>query len=106
MAEHAHSHGAIDSSLLTSEKAIAAVRWSMLGLLLTALLQLLIVAFSGSMGLLADAIHNLGDATTAIPLWIAFKLAQRPATTRFTYGYGRVEDLAGLGIVLTMLISA
>ena len=58
------------------------------------------------MGLLADGIHNLADATTAIPLWIAFKLSQRPPTKRFTYGYGRVEDLAGLGIVATILVSA
>jgi cation diffusion facilitator family transporter len=78
----------------------------MAGLLTTAALQMMIVAFSGSMGLLADGIHNLGDATTAIPLWIAFKLAQRKPTKRFTYGYGRVEDLAGLGIVAAILISA
>jgi cation diffusion facilitator family transporter len=61
---------------------------------------------SGSVALLADTIHNLGDAATALPLWIAFRLARRKPTKRFTYGYGRVEDLAGLVIVLTILVSA
>jgi cation diffusion facilitator family transporter len=56
--------------------------------------------------LLADTIHNLADATTAIPLWIAFRLAQRKPTATFTYGYGRVEDLAGIAIVLIILFSA
>ena len=64
------------------------------------------VAISASVAFLADTIHNLGDAVTAIPLWIAFRLARRPATQRFTYGYGRVEDLAGVSIVLIILASA
>ena len=58
------------------------------------------------MALLADTIHNFGDAATAIPLWIAFRLARLKPTKRFTYGYGRVEDLAGVAIVLTILFSA
>jgi cation diffusion facilitator family transporter len=61
---------------------------------------------SGSVGLLADTIHNFADASTAIPLGIAFWLARRHATRRFTYGLGRVEDFAGLAIVLTVLVSA
>ena len=61
---------------------------------------------SGSVALLADTIYNIGDATTAIPLWIAFVLARRKPTPTFTYGYGRVEDLAGLIIVVIILISA
>ncbi len=61
---------------------------------------------TGSVALLADTIHNVADATTAIPLWIAFKLAQRKPTATFTYGYGRVEDLAGIAIVLVILFSA
>jgi cation diffusion facilitator family transporter len=56
--------------------------------------------------LLADTIHNIGDAATAVPLWIAFKLARRKPNRRFTYGYGRVEDLAGIAIVFTILLSA
>jgi cation diffusion facilitator family transporter len=76
------------------------------GLLVTAIFQAVIVAFSGSVALLADTIHNIGDAATAVPLWIAFVLARRKPSPRFTYGYGRVEDLAGVAIVLTILSSA
>lgn len=65
-----------------------------------------IVLISGSVALLADTIHNIGDAATAIPLWIAFMLARRKPSKRFTYGLGRVEDLAGVAIVLTILFSA
>jgi cation diffusion facilitator family transporter len=75
-------------------------------LLATALFQVIIVFLSGSVALLADTIHNVGDAATAIPLWIAFRLARRKPSNRFTYGYGRVEDLAGVAIVLTLLFSA
>src|SRR5258706_10495188 len=61
---------------------------------------------SGSVGLLADGIHNVSDALTAIPLWIAFMLARRPATRRYTYGYGRAEDIAGVIIVLMIFLSS
>ena len=64
------------------------------------------MVISGSVALLADTIHNIGDATTAIPLWIAFMLACRKPTATFTYGYGKVEDLAGIIIVLIILFSA
>jgi cation diffusion facilitator family transporter len=73
---------------------------------LTASVQLAVVLLSGSVGLLADTIHNFGDAATAIPLWVAFALARRRPSTRFTFGYGRVEDLAGILIVLIILFSA
>jgi divalent metal cation (Fe/Co/Zn/Cd) transporter len=56
--------------------------------------------------LLADTIHNFSDALTAVPLWIAFALARRPATRSFTYGYGRAEDIAGVIIVLIIFASA
>jgi cation diffusion facilitator family transporter len=72
----------------------------------TAVFQAVIVFFSGSVALLADTIHNIADAGTAIPLWIAFTLARREPSRRFTYGYGRVEDVAGIMIVLTILFSA
>ncbi len=101
-----HTHGAIDPSIITTERGIWAIKWSFAGLFATAIFQIIIVMFSGSVALLADTIHNIGDAATAIPLWIAFKLARRKPSRRFTYGYGRVEDLAGLAIVLTILISA
>lgn len=103
---HDHLHGAVDPSLLTPERGIWAIKWSFLGLMATALLQVVIVVWSGSVALLADTIHNFGDASTAVPLWIAFRLARRKPTKRFTYGYGRVEDLAGVVIVLTILFSA
>jgi cation diffusion facilitator family transporter len=104
--KHDHVHGATDAILLTTERGIWAVKWSLIGLSLTAAFQIIIVFYSGSVALLADTIHNIGDATTAIPLWIAFALARRKPSRRFSYGYGRVEDLAGVVIVLTILFSA
>jgi cation diffusion facilitator family transporter len=104
--EHNHTHGTIDPTLLTTERGIWAVKWSLIGLGATAVLQAVIVFFSGSVALLADTIHNIADAGTAIPLWIAFTLAKRQPSRRFTYGYGRVEDVAGVMIVLTILFSA
>jgi cation diffusion facilitator family transporter len=103
---HTHSHDAVDPKLLSTQRGIRAVKWSFAGLLVTALIQLVIVFLSGSVALLADTIHNFGDASTAIPLWIAFSLARREPSRRFTYGYGRLEDLAGVVIVLTILFSA
>ena len=103
--DHDHTHGALDPALLTTEKGIWAVKWSLLGLLLTAVLQSAIVAFTSSVALLADTIHNFGDAATAIPLWIAFLMARRKPSKRFNYGYGRVEDVAGIVIVLIMFVS-
>lgn len=101
-----HTHGVIDPSVFTTQRGIWAIKWSFFGLLATALFQVVIVLLSGSVALLADTIHNFGDAATAIPLWIAFMLARRKPSKRFTYGYGRVEDLAGVAIVLTILFSA
>jgi cation diffusion facilitator family transporter len=103
---HNHTHGTIDRALLTTHRGIWAVKWSLIGLAATAVLQVVIVFFSGSVALLADTIHNTGDATTAIPLWLAFALARRQPSRRFTYGYGRVEDVAGVIIVLIILLSA
>ena len=103
---HEHTHGIIDPTLITSERGIWAVKWSLVGLAITAILQMVIVILSGSVALLADTIHNLGDAMTAIPLWIAFALARRKPSPRFTYGYGRVEDVAGVFVVLIILLSA
>jgi cation diffusion facilitator family transporter len=82
------------------------VQVSLTGLFVTALFQAVIALVSGSTGLLADTIHNGADAFTAIPLWTAFVLARRPATPRYTYGYGRAEDVAGALIVLLMVLSA
>ena len=103
---HSHTHGTIDPAIFATQRGIWAIKWSFLGLLATALFQVIIVVLSGSVALMADTIHNFGDAATAIPLWIAFMFARLKPNRRFTYGYGRVEDLAGVAIVLTILFSA
>jgi cation diffusion facilitator family transporter len=103
---HGHTHGVIDPSVAATERGVWAVKWSFVILALTAALQLVVVLLSNSVALLADMIHNVGDATTAIPLWIAFVLARRKPSKRFTYGLGRVEDLAGLMVVAIILFSA
>jgi cation diffusion facilitator family transporter len=103
---HGHSHGAVDASITTTARGIWSIKWSFVILAVTAALQLAVVFASGSVALLADTIHNIGDATTAIPLWVAFMLARRKPSATFTYGYGRVEDLAGILIVLIILFSA
>jgi len=103
--DHDHTHGAIDPTLLTTEKGIWAVKWSMIGLLLTALPQAAVAMLTSSVALVADTIHNFGDAVTAVPLWIAFLMARRKPSKRFSYGYGRVEDLAGIVIVFIMFAS-
>lgn len=100
---HDHSHGIPDPIVLTTQRGIWAVKWSCVWLLCTALIQAVIVWLSGSVALLADTLHNVGDAATALPLWLAFSLARRPPSSRFTYGYGRAEDLAGVFIVVVIL---
>jgi cation diffusion facilitator family transporter len=96
----------VDPTIATSERGIWAIKWSFVGLMATALLQLVVVLMSGSVALLSDTIHNFGDAATAIPLGIAFALTRLGVSRRFTFGYGRVEDLAGVVIVLIILFSA
>ena len=66
--EHGHTHGAVDPSIATSERGIFAVKWSFVGLFATAVVQIIVVFLSGSVGLLSDTIHNFGDAATAVPL--------------------------------------
>ncbi len=107
---HMHGHDdedlMSDSVLTTSQEGIRALQWSLLSLLLTAVMQIVIVAISGSVALLADTIHNFADATTAIPLWIAFALNRRQPARGFTYRYGKAEDLAGAFVVLVIFGSA
>ena len=106
---HGHSHAAItplsDPALATSA-GIFAVKASLVVLLVTAIFQLGVSLRSGSVALLADTIHNFADALTAIPLWLAFSLSRRLRNTRYTYGYGRAEDLAGAAIVALIFFSA
>jgi cation diffusion facilitator family transporter len=104
-----HSHDAADSldaALESSEKGIRAVKISLIALGLTAVAQLSVVAISGSVALLADTIHNFSDALTALPLWLAFLVGRRAPTRRYTYGYGRAEDLAGLFVIAMIALSA
>ncbi|NGP08376.1 cation transporter [Rhodococcus sp. 14C212] len=104
-----HSHDAADSvddALESSEIGIRAVKISLVALGITAVAQLAVVAVSGSVALFADTVHNFSDALTAIPLWIAFALGRRAATRRYTYGFGRAEDLAGLFVVAMITLSA
>jgi cation diffusion facilitator family transporter len=103
---HRHSHTTPDPVMTTTGKGSRAVLWSFAALFATAACQAVVVFFTGSVSLLADTIHNLGDAATAIPLWVAFRLARKRPNDRFTYGYGRVEDLAGVIVVGIILVSA
>ena len=104
-----HSHDAsdsIDGALESSAAGIRAVKVSLVALGATSIAQLVIVLTSGSVALLADTIHNVSDALTAIPLWIAFALGTRSATRRYTYGFGRAEDVAGLFVIAMIALSA
>ncbi len=104
-----HSHDAsdsIDGVLESSAAGIRAVKISLLALGATAIAQLVIVLISGSVALLADTVHNFSDALTAIPLWVAFALGTKAATRRYTYGFGRAEDIAGLFVVAMITLSA
>ncbi len=104
---HSHDHSeSIDDALQSSETGMRALKISFGVLMGTAILQAAIVWFTGSVALLSDTIHNFSDALTAVPLFIAFRLGRRTATRRYTYGYKRAEDLAGLFIVLMILLSA
>lgn len=103
---HTHDHTELAHDMADNELGIRTVKLAFLALGLTTLLQIVIVLSSGSVALLADTVHNLGDALNSIPLWIAFVLARRAATKRYTYGYGRAEDIAGLLIVVSIGFSA
>lgn len=104
---HSHDPSAlIDGPLSASAEGTRALKVSVAGLTLTAMLQLGVFAISGSVALLSDTIHNFADALTAVPLGIAFMLGRRAATTRYTYGYGRAEDLAGIFIVTVIAVSS
>lgn len=103
---HGHTHGVIDPTIATTARGIWAIKWTFIILAVTAILQIFVVILTGSVALLADTVHNIGDAATAIPLLIAFLLARKKPNDRFTYGYGKVEDIAGVIIVGLILFSA
>jgi cation diffusion facilitator family transporter len=93
--EHGHSHGLVDRSIVRSRAGLRAVSWSLVVLLLTAAAQALVFVLTGSVALLADLIHNFGDALTALPLGIAFLLRSFSA-----------EKRAGLFVVGAIFVSA
>jgi cation diffusion facilitator family transporter len=104
---HSHDPGdSLDDALTSDRRGIRALKVSLLALGFTAVAQLAVVLVSGSVALLADTIHNFSDALTAIPLWIAFAIGGRAATRRYTFGYRRAEDLAGLFVLLMIAASA
>lgn len=104
-----HSHDAadqIDDALEANAAGRRALFISLIGLGVTAVLQAVVVVLSGSVALLGDTLHNVADALTAVPLLVAFTLARRPANKRYTYGYGRAEDLGGVFVVAMILLSS
>jgi cation diffusion facilitator family transporter len=105
----AHAHGPADQtdSALGAEADGRRALLGSLGILaVTAAMQLMVVGFTGSVALLTDGLHNVADAFTALPLLIAFAVSRRPPTKRYTYGYGRTEDIAGLFVVIIIAFSA
>jgi cation diffusion facilitator family transporter len=104
-----HSHDAadkVDAVMEASREGIRALWIGLAGLGLTAAIQAVVAVASGSVALLGDTLHNVADALTAVPLGIAFVVGRRAPTRRYTYGYGRAEDLAGIVIVLFIAASS
>jgi len=104
--DHSHADLAGDAAFLDNQLAIRTVWIALIALGLTTVLQVVIYAASGSVALLADTVHNLGDALNSAPLLFAFYIARRAANKRYTYGYGRLEDIAGVFIVISIGFSA
>lgn len=104
--DHSHSDLASDRAFLDNRLAVRTVWIALIALGLTTALQIVIYIASGSVALLADTVHNLGDALNSIPLLFAFYVARRAANRRYTYGYGRLEDIAGVFIVISIGFSA
>src|SRR5205809_1020201 len=103
---HGHEHGRVDADLYGNRAGLRAVQISTAGMFIVAAIQFAIAGIGGSAGLFADALHNLGDVLTTVALWIAFVIFNRAANQRYTYGYHRAEDLAGIFIVLVIIASA
>src|SRR5713101_1234135 len=103
---HGHEHGRVNADLYGNLAGLRAVQISTAGMFIVAAIQFAIAVIGGSAGLFADALHNLGDVLTTVALWIAFVLSNRAANQRYTYGYHRSEDLAGIFIVLVIIASA
>lgn len=103
---HGHSHSHADHIASSTKEGLRVVAIATAGMFIVAAIELGVFTLSGSAGLLSDALHNLGDVLTTAALWVAFILARRPPTNRFTYGFHRAEDLAGAFIALVITVSA
>jgi len=104
---HSHDSAAkIDSALESDARGVRALKITLVALLVTGAAQLVVVVLSSSVALLSDTLHNFADALTALPIWLAFVIGRRPATRRYSYGYGRAEDLAGLVVLVFIAGSA
>lgn len=103
---HGHSHTQVSVDLYNTEQAFKAVKFSTAIMLITALIQFGLMIVASSAGVLADALHNTGDIFTTVALWAAFSVSRREANRRYTYGYNRAEDVAGIVIVLVIIASA
>src|SRR5215831_14720428 len=103
---HGHEHGKVNADLYGNQLGLRAVQISTAGMFIVAAIQFAIAGIGGSAGLFADALHNFGDVFTTVALWIAFVISNRAANQRYTYGYYRSEDLAGIFIVLVIIASA
>ena len=105
---HSHQHNALvtDNAFVANEEGIRTVWIALAALAVTSVIQIVIYILSGSVALFADTVHNIGDGLNSIPLLIAFYLTRRAATRRYTYGFARAEDVAGIFIVLSIAISA
>ena len=103
---HEHANLTSEQAFFDNDLGIRTVWLALAILLITSLLQIVVVALSGSVALLGDTVHNIGDGLNSVPLLIAFYLARRVATRRYNYGYSRAEDVAGIFIVFSIAFSA
>lgn len=103
---HHHDHAVADRATWDSADGLRAVKLASAGLALTAAVEFAIAGVGHSVALLADGLHNLGDVLTTVALWLAFLASRRAADSRYTFGYERFEDLAGVGVVLIIAVSA
>jgi cation diffusion facilitator family transporter len=106
LSPHSHEADQVDAAMEASAEGMRALWISVGSLAVTAALQAFVVALSGSVALLGDTLHNAADTLTALPLAVAFIVGRRPANRRYTYGYGRAEDLAGVVIVAVIAASS
>jgi cation diffusion facilitator family transporter len=103
---HQHTELVTEQAFMDNDEGIRTLWLALVALAMTSVLQIVIVVWSGSVALLADTVHNIGDGLNSVPLLIAFYLARRVATRRYNYGFARAEDVAGIFIVLSIAFSA